>query len=123
MYRIGRKRFEWLKQKHYELWDWLAKNPDKEKWEWEGFKDIEVVIDRWCFACYFNATLSDLNTLAGATFGNPGCPYCPIVDNIGCDDGLYFYWSNSNDATQRTRLAELIRDLEWSDEYVRRTEE
>lgn len=31
MQKINRKRFEWFKQQHYELWDWLSKNPDKGK--------------------------------------------------------------------------------------------
>ena len=40
MKKISSERFEWLKEKHYELWDWLAKNPDKGKNDWAGFKHL-----------------------------------------------------------------------------------
>lgn len=114
MNKISRELFEWSKQKHYELWDWLAKNPDKEKKEWEGFKYIEKSINSRCFACYLEFKLYFLN------LGTPtqACMYCPIKENICCEGGLYLNWADSDDAAERTRLAEQIRDLEWSEEYV-----
>ena len=50
MQKISRKRFEWLKQKHYELWDWLSKNPDKYKNDWfELDKNKGIRVRNRCF--------------------------------------------------------------------------
>jgi len=48
-----------LKENHKALWNWLAKNPDKEKRHWPGWKTIEKVntgeyselLWMMCFAC------------------------------------------------------------------------
>ena len=34
MNKISREQFKKLKRNHYELWDWLSKNPDKQKKNW-----------------------------------------------------------------------------------------
>lgn len=113
MNKISRERFDWLKQKHYELWDWLSKNPDKQKWEWEEFDNIEL-IDLYCFACQFVVEVAALNDCLN------DCDFCPLGrENIGCGCGLFNHWEDCEVLQWRTELAEQIRDLEWSDEYVR----
>lgn len=58
MKKISRKRFEELKQKHYELWDWLGKHPDKSKDDW--FKlDENKGLDIAC-NCLLNKLLRKL---------------------------------------------------------------
>lgn len=122
MQKISRKRFEWLKQKHYELWDWLSKNPDKEKEDWFALdknKGIKVAND--CFACQFD------NEIAGCC-----CRACPLIcdetNNKSCLGGLYEKYTNAKvdyhirkTSSSRDKIIELakqIRDLPWSEEYV-----
>jgi hypothetical protein len=96
---------------HYLLWDWLSKNPCKEKFEWPGWKsnggEYED-IENYCFACCAN-NLSDCH------------PSCPLIwpefsrGKDSCGD-LCFDWSYSgrygdNDIDKRTKLAQQIRDL------------
>lgn len=121
MQKISRKRFEWLKNKHYELWDWLSKNPDKEKEDWFALdknKGIKVAHD--CFACQFD------NEIAGC------CRACPLIcdetNNKSCLGGLYEKYANakgdyyirktSSSRDKVIELAKQIRDLPWSEEYV-----
>ena len=113
--KISRDRFEWLKKQHYELWDWLAKNPDKHKREWEGFKYCEPVLNN-CFACQFLNELFKLNRVPMYRYGR--CWSCPIMENIGCSSGLYINQEHSNDASERIKLAKRIRDLEWNEKFV-----
>lgn len=52
-----------LKENHEALWNWLAKNPDKEKIQWPGWRTISILLDLGilqngqsslrfhCFAC------------------------------------------------------------------------
>lgn len=122
MQKISRKRFEWLKQKHYELWDWLSKNPDKEKEDWFALdknKGIKVAND--CFACQFD------NEIAGCC-----CRACPLIcdetNNKSCLGGLYEKYTNAKcdyyirkTSSSRDKIIELakqIRDLPWSEEYM-----
>lgn len=113
--KISRDRFEWLMKQHYKLWDWLVKNPDKHKSEWEGFEYCEPVSNN-CFVCQFENDLFELND-DDSIFQYECCTYCPCKD-IGCDSGLYESWSRSNNKYTKAKLAKQIRDLEWSGKYV-----
>lgn len=43
---------------HKKLWLWLAKNPNKQKEEWPGWKDYDIwKIPNECFACEFAMSL------------------------------------------------------------------
>lgn len=124
MQKISRKRFEWLKQKHYELWDWLSKNPDKEKEDWFALdknKGIKVAND--CFACQFDLEAK----------GNRTCTRCPIGSGKAaieedCLGGLFerytraeFDYRIGKTSSSRDKVIELakqIRDLPWSEEYM-----
>lgn len=58
---------------HKELWDWLARNPDKEKDDWPGWignggEYYYVVAE--CFACEYDLKLSDTEY--------DECRYCPL---------------------------------------------
>lgn len=122
MQKISRKRFGWLKNKHYELWDWLSKNPDKEKEDWFALdknKGIKVAND--CFACQFDDEITDCCCRA--------CPLiCDETNNKSCLGGLYEKYANAKGdyyirktASSRDKIIELakqIRDLPWSEEYM-----
>lgn len=124
MKKVSRERFEWLKQKHYELWDWLSKNPDKNKYDWFALdKNRGIIASNNCFACQFDSE----------AVGNKACVRCPIgsgkaVIGESCLGGLYerYMKAKSNYRISKTsdlraeviELAEQIRDLPWSEEYV-----
>ncbi len=124
MEKISRKRFEWLKQKHYELWDWLSKNPDKCKNDWfELDKNRGIRVRCNCFACQFDLEAK----------GNRTCTRCPIGSGKAaieedCLGGLFeryakteFDYRIRKTSSLRDKvieLAEQIRDLPWSEEYV-----
>lgn len=122
MQKISRKRFEWLKYKYYELWDWLSKNPDKSKYDWFALdknRGLEAVNN--CFACEFDSKIK-----------GHACRACPIIcdetNNKSCLGGLYEKYSDAKidyhtykTSIFRDRVIELakqIRDLPWSEEYV-----
>ena len=124
MQKISRKRFEWLKQKHYELWDWLSKNPDKYKNDWfELDKNKGIRVRNRCFACQFDLEAK----------GNRTCTRCPIGSGKAaieedCLGGLFKRYTRaefdyrigktSDLRAEVIELAKQIRDLPWSEEYV-----
>ena len=129
MQKISRKRFEWLKQKHYELWDWLSKNPEKSKEDWfklDKNKGLKIAAN--CFACELNTEIVEACDVAPMVSACSGCPICKRTH--ACLNGLYddyysarsgFYmWGLTNEATRKRviELSKQIRDLPWSEEYV-----
>lgn len=129
MKKVSRERFEWLKQKHYELWDWLSKNPDKTKDDWFALdKNRGVRIRMNCFACELNREIVEPCDLISMTDACSGCLICKRTH--ACLNGLYddyysarcgFYmWGLTNEVTRKKviELAKQIRDLPWSEEYV-----
>ena len=124
MQKISRERFEWLKQRHYELWDWLSKNPDKYKNDWFDLdKNKGIRVRNNCFACQF-----DLEAV-----GNKTCVRCPIGSGKAaieedCLGGLFERYTKAafdyrirktSDLRDKViELAKQIRDLPWSEEYV-----
>lgn len=124
MQKISRKRFEWLKNKHYELWDWLSKNPDKYKNDWfELDKNKGIRVTNNCFACQFDLEAK----------GNRTCTRCPIGSGKAaieedCLGGLFERYTKaefdyrigktSGSRAEVIELAKQIRDLPWSEEYV-----
>ncbi len=125
MQKISRKRFEWLKQKHYELWDWLSKNPNGSKDDWfELDKNRGLNIASNCFACEFAWEIKDKNSIESI------CNYCPLYKRDAdswCLNGLFAAYQENKinyvlgEPLSRTKIIELakqIRDLPWSEEYV-----
>jgi hypothetical protein len=96
------------KKRHKELWDWLSKNPTKDKWDWpmwthNGGKYQYVSIG--CFAC----------EIAG-----DNCYACPVAwPTKKCcqedDKGLYDLYSMTKDNKKRSKIAAQIRDLPWKE--------
>ena len=106
---------------HVEMWDWLAKNPKKEKHNWPGWKinggTHDPVIGQ-CFACGYAKALYDNRP----RFAAPGriCENrCPLIwpkNNYGerecCFGGLFAKWAGSGECPEaRIMMAEQIRDL------------
>ncbi|MFA5379680.1 MAG: hypothetical protein WC455_28235 [Dehalococcoidia bacterium] len=58
------------KENHYALWDWLAKNPRRQRQEWPGFVTLERlgIFRAWCFAC----------------LEFKGCSTCPVAIDGFC---------------------------------------
>lgn len=110
---IKREDFEEMKEKHYQLWNWLAANPHATKAEWPEYDDDMIFYSR-CYCCKMaQLLLKDSCT-------NSRCYYCPLgADKIGCEsaNGLFVRWCRSS-GSERTKLALQIRDLEWDETYV-----
>ncbi len=74
------------KQLHYDLWNWLANNPGKEKDDWPGWAMIKKNYGRvanLCFACeYFEE-----------------CELCPLNRSTrhGPECTLYYKWRDLNE--------------------------
>lgn len=94
---------------HRALWDWLANNPKRAKYEWPGWQrngGKYEIIDNYCFACDY-AAKKGLN-----------CYKCPLVgwgsDGKFCigrfERNLYGRWKDCY-LSERSELAAKIRDL------------
>lgn len=120
MRKVSRKYFEAFKQKHYELWDWLSKNPDKTKNDWfnsvyyVGTPKMDIVNS--CFACEIAQQIREYD------FGKSMCGYCPLRKSEEdyhnpCLNGLFDKYVRAR-GSERVKIAKQIRDLPWSEEYV-----
>lgn len=100
---------------HKALWDWLSKNPDKTKDDWEGWKynggQYEVP-KSFCFACKYAYENND-----GDDYCIRYCYRCPLVwpYDIKCGESilsLYQGWTSEPPILQlKSKLAAQIRDL------------
>ena len=98
---------------HKALWDWLSKNPDQYKCDWEGWKHnggkYDIVYG-FCFACEYNFEYFD---------DNDTCDRCPLIwpNNVKCYEGdvynlsLYEEWVFEPGLQFKSKLAAQIRDL------------
>ena len=99
------KIFHW--DLHIELWDWLSKNPNKNKHEWPRWKnnggDVKISYNN-CFACQAC---------------NHVCSMCPFGDfsRKGCLGRLYDKWYTAKTNKKRIKYAEIIRDLPLGDKW------
>lgn len=100
---------------HKELWDWLAKNPDKFKEGWPGWKYNsgryeEVACS--CFACEYACEYDDMNDCDGCPLIWPDAFYCGFeVYGSAAKYSLFKRWERSTDLQKRSELAAQIRDL------------
>lgn len=114
MNKISKAEFEYYKQKHWELWDWLAKHPIRQKSKWFDLfytKGANVVNE--CFACEMSKIIA---ISQGGHDSLAKCKYCPITNFTSrmCCDGLYdLYRTSRGNEEKRESLAEQIRDLPW----------
>lgn len=115
---------EELHKFHIRLWDFMSKNPDLDKDDWEGWRGIDddavnLMCPHYCFACYSC---------------NTDCKKCPLdwPGNITCTypRSLYHRWMEISThyinstlcnhpgkikyALETSRLAREIRDLPWN---------
>lgn len=120
---------------HYELWTWLAANPEKGKSDWPRWGEINSeygdVMDN-CFMCEFVAQeMGDINPpLRRPVF----CKKCPLDWTNGgkhstvcySDRGLFFRWDTSkleDDMEAVSDIAYTIAELPLKDEYQERWEQ
>jgi hypothetical protein len=85
------------RENHEALWNWLAKNPEKEKWDWPGFKTMLTLGIKHprtsCFLC------EDIHI--GCYYNSAPCPLLSCMDR----PGLYRKWNDSTDSEERSQLA------------------
>jgi len=87
-------------KKHVALWKWLAKNPNKEKWQWPHFREMQKAglphPTAGCFLCRIHESRDTDCTIA-----------CPLK---GCQSGsaIFIKWQNAKTPEDRTRFALII---------------
>jgi hypothetical protein len=96
-----------IKQKHYDLWDWLYHHPSKEKkhypkWKINGGKIIKPQYE--CFLCTVYNNMFSCN-----------CDRCPLGKKGGVcniDKNNWFnIWDYAGTPKTRKKYAKLIRDI------------
>jgi len=100
---------------HKELWDWLSKHPNAEKYQWPKWKNFPY-ISHDCFLCAY-AREQQLNTNSFAS----KCYFCIAKDGWGydalcnhCEDvySIFTLWKRSDHFPKLKReFAKLIRDV------------
>lgn len=104
---------------HKELWEWLARNPQKHKYQWPRWSQNRGSIDAgkfFCVACFFNTEHKKPSDPVGE------CTCCPICINgrdtlKGCMGGLFEKWFLETDLVKKAEVARIIRDLPVREEY------
>ena len=106
---------------HYELWDWLAKHPAKNKDDYFNIHCIHEIPEAGCYACDYVTKVKDgLDPDVKTLF----CSFCPLIHNTHslCLNGLYNKYINSHgpgsyDNAKRREYAMLIRDMKLNPMY------
>jgi len=100
---------------HIRLWDWLSKNPSKDKSDWKEWEDNGGDLRSMqadCFACEAaNNYKKAAHPQDYSSLFHP-CDCCPFgnFENY-CLGGLFVDWAMSYNPAKRKLLAETIRDL------------
>lgn len=106
-----------LEQWHKEMWEYLAKHPDRYKEDFVGktftLEECDLLYDSWyCFACLFAGRSRKRKN-------NP-CDFCPLCsygqNGLNCLHGLYDKWINAKEAGQYDevkKVATQIANLQW----------
>ena len=114
---------EELKQLHFELWDWLVNNPDKEKSSWPKWEELPSVTAYCsCFACVV------VNNEDGNEDNNHYCVGCPLqvptnelIKDLPNDyicslkenfatTGVFNKWHYAKELIRKVEYAKIIRD-------------
>jgi hypothetical protein len=118
---------------HYQLWNWLANNPDKYKDEWPEWNSrfINIEVPNFCFSC--KVMYQRENMRIGYWFKKSHCRACLLrwpgnkelntceflrtKNNIDDDNqrGLYSLWNDRENDNKASQLARAIRDLPLRD--------
>lgn len=94
---------------HHKLWDWLAKNPKKEKYEWpewERFERLNPQLHEYCFACMVTSDSCEKCVLMW-----PGRTCSYLTEDEWSANGLFEQWAGCGNMEERANLAAQIRDL------------
>ena len=105
---------------HWELWNWLSKNSERQKWDWPRWKSNNGYVEDChndCFACEINK-LTEANCDSNCIYDWPGCGCMIAAENEEVDKGLFKIWCEIS-GTERTKLAIQIRNLKLSEAGLR----
>ena len=82
---------------HVELWEWLAENPDSDKYDWPGWSEFKLYPAQGCFACEYVKS---------------NCDKCPLDWDICLSrDSLYNQWWHA-DLKEKAKIAKQISEVE-----------
>jgi len=100
-------------KKHFKLWDWLTKNPDKNTWDWPGWKDKdnkEYFPIPGNFLCLYYGYFRSISS-----YYLVGCYDCILARTYhrSCcaDDSIHYKWKYEKNINKRIKYAKLIRDV------------
>lgn len=90
-----------VRKNHEALWNWLAENPDKQKWDWPVF--LEIPLKKRprndCFLCQ--------SKKYGCHY-SPAKSECPLYDCMNQERGLYGFYIRAVSSAERVRYAKKI---------------
>lgn len=95
---------------HRELWDWLSKNPGKNKDDWPGWESVNT------FSAEFKGKLIPFRCFMCAWYEhNGGCYMCPLDCNNRFGEYMAWeramgYWEDEPNFTAACSIAAGIRD-------------
>jgi hypothetical protein len=90
-----------LRENHYALWNWLANNPKKDKWQWPGWDTLRRLRIKTPFALCFLCE----------AFPGDDCEKCPICPCTACpNEGIFDKWILEIDPRKSAAIARKIRD-------------
>jgi hypothetical protein len=100
---------------HYELWDWLAKHPDKDVLAYFKFHIPRKIPYQTSYACDYAIKVQGI---LNPSFRKHPCLFCPFNASLDkfCLNGIYpLYASATRD--DKHKYAMLIRDMELNPMY------
>ncbi len=79
---------------HKKLWNWLAENPTKKKWDWPEWEHNggQYISQSYCFACDYDTQYE--------AYGDEGCDNCPFGFSM-CNE-IFHEWEMTGHELQRT---------------------
>lgn len=103
-----------MKARHIALWDWLSKNPSKDKFQYPGFKSNGGKLkdpNNGCWACEW-LVRQDLTDCMDED-GNSICSIDWAPSKKGCmnSKSAYYKWGHAKHHKVRSRWAKVVRDL------------
>lgn len=114
----------YMLKNHKKLWTWLAKNPNKQKWDWPEWKLRETICKSCCFPCQY--VVERYGQDAQCMKSHSRYVLCPLdffraSEYSGCLDSLYGQWKFADDnynPVEKSRLAWIIADLPLREDLI-----
>lgn len=122
---LSKEEYEEFHNNHVKMWDWLSKNPNKEKIDY--FDKFDDYFDKFdvtsipfnkCYGCELTALIPTWIQLNAGLM----CGICPLTHH--CFDN-YNSWCDAENEYEASEYAEKIRDISWYnyEDFIERVSE